>query len=490
MRNRFSILLGALLLGSSASAESAQLATDAVETKYLLFQVCPAMPGFSPIFPPVPGRMALTKEQLADFARGVTKAIGMTGDARQKLGFTIGPLCFDMPDGEIRQWMRDAFAVARGNDVAVAFHIDDSMFWGQRKDLLSNPDNIETADWKQIPNTGRRLDWGLKPTKAAPQMCFNVPAIVTAVQKRAELIGAEITRELPILKAQGKAHLFAGVIAGWETQIGPDWETGKSLGFRALAHRGFSEKRPPKDLDAERVSVVKEWIELWANLLHAGGTPREKIFCHIAFTSQGLAPEKWATTGAQKARFAPAEVAFSAAYRPGFSTYPEGTTFSQIHDALAVHGGPGWISAEGVNVSPTGMPGEPTMETYLGRIFNHGGVLANVFSWGIGGEAQRTNFFRLATESPECLAAYSKFLRGEKLAESAARRFSASALQEKMHRIQTGIQGYRQEAGLMQKLRMKSLMQKLDSLINGKKWLEADQVADEVWALISEKQMK
>jgi len=90
----------------------------------------------------------------------VIKAVGTTGDARHKLGFAIGPLCFDMPDEDVRRFIRDAFAVARENDVAVALHIDDSMSWGTRKDLLSNPDNIETADWRQIPSTGRRLDWG------------------------------------------------------------------------------------------------------------------------------------------------------------------------------------------------------------------------------------------------------------------------------------------------------------------------------------------
>ena len=162
-------------------------------------------------------------------------------------------------------------------------------------------------------------------------------------------------------------------------------------------------------------------MELWANSLHAAGCPREKIFCHIAFTSQGLDAKN------QKSRwwinFSPPDVAFSSAYRPGFSTYPEGSTFKEIYAVLAEHGSPGWISAEGTNVSPTGMPGEPTMETYLGRMFNHGAVMVNIFSWGIGGEAMRNNFFRKATENPEALAAYAKFLRRETLVETAPHRF-------------------------------------------------------------------
>ncbi len=175
----------------------------------------------------------------------MVKAIGATGDVRHKLGFAVGPLCFDMSDDETRQFIRDSFAVARENDAAVAFHIDDSIVWGQRKDLLSNPDNIETADWKQKPSTGRRAGSVAKPTRFRLQMCFNSPAIVAAVKDRGGLIGAEIEKELAVLKSQGKPHLFAGVIAGWETQIGRDFETDRPLGYRALRNRGFSESNAP-----------------------------------------------------------------------------------------------------------------------------------------------------------------------------------------------------------------------------------------------------
>ena len=180
---------------------------------------------------PMPGHFALSKTQLEAFVHDVVKAIGTTGDARHKLGFTVGPLCFDMSDEETRQFIHDSFAVARENDVAVAFHIDDSMCWGERKDLLSNPDNIETADWKQEPNTGRRADWGPEPTRFPPQMCFNSPDIQAAVKERASLIGAEVKKEMDTLKTSGKEHLFAGVIAGWETYIGRDFETDRPLGY-------------------------------------------------------------------------------------------------------------------------------------------------------------------------------------------------------------------------------------------------------------------
>jgi hypothetical protein len=455
--------------------------TDVAETKYLSFQVMTGIPGYSGP-PPLPGKFSLSKDQLEEFVRDVSRAIGTPGDARHKLAFAVGPLCFDMSDDETRQFIRDAFAAARENEVAVAFHIDDSMCWGQRKDLLSNPDNIETVGWNEKSSTGRRADWGPKPTKFPPQMCFNSPAIIAAVKARAGLISQEIKKELAALDSQGKQHLFACVMTGWETQIGSDFETNRSLGYRALRHRGFSEKNPPRDFDAERVSVVKEFMELWANALHAGGVPRERIFCHIAFTDQGLRKADARESYVEKVHFAVPEVAFNSAYRPGFSTYPEGATFKEIYAVLEKHGNPGWISAEGTNVSPTSMPGEPTMETYLGRVFNHGGVMVNLFSWGIGGEAMRDNFFRKATEKPEALAAYAKFLRGEKLVESAATGFSSEGFQAKMRRIQTELPAWVQKSG--KQAQATALTQKLQARIKDKEWQEADKVADEVLALM------
>ncbi len=284
------------------------------------------------------------------------------------------------------------------------------------------------------------------------------------------------------MRSREKEHLFAGVIAGWETQIGRDFETGRPLGYRALLHRGFSASHPPADADLERVRVVREFIDLWADSLHAGGVPRRRIFCHIAFTDQGLRKPDAGESYAAKLNFAPPEVAFSPAYRPGFSTYPEGSTFKEIYGVLAGHGAPGWISAEGANVSPTSMPGEPTMETYLGRMFNHGAVLVNVFSWGIGGEAMRDNFFRRATENPEALAAYAKFLRHAPLVESAPTGFSGETFRAKMGRIQKQLPGWVQRSG--KQAQAKPLTEKLQAYIKDRKWLEADEVADELLSLM------
>jgi hypothetical protein len=472
-------VLGVAMLGAGRTTASG---AEPAETKYLTFQLMTTPGALIPMGFAAEGPSTPTKAQLEAFVRDVVKAIGTTGDARHKLGFTPTHFPFDMSDEDTRQVVHDALAVARENDVAAAFHVDDSMYWGKRKDLISNPENIETSDWKQTPSTGRRVDWGPEPSKFVPQMCFNSPAIQAAVKARASLIGAEVKKELDTLKTAGKEHLFAGLIAGSETEIGRDFDTDRPLGYRALKNRGFSEKNPPKDPDLERAQVVKEFMELWANSLHAAGVPREKIFCHIAFTDQGLRKADAKESYAEKVHFALPEVAFSSAYRPGFSTYPEGRTFKEVYAVLEKHGSPGWISAEGTNVSPTSMPGEPTMETYLGRVFNHGGVLVSVFSWGIGGEAHRNNFFRKATENPEALAAYAKFLRRERLVESVATGFSSEAFQVKMRKIQEELPRWIQNSG--KQAEAMPLIQKLQGLLKEKQWQEADKVADQLLKLI------
>ena len=178
-------------------------------------------------------------------------------------------------------------------------------------------------------------------------------------------------------------------MAGWETQLGRDFTTGKYLGFCGLANKGFSLNRPPKDIDYQRTRLVKEFIDLWALELIRGGVPEEKLYSHIVFTIQGLDDEKRVARASyeEKVHFSTPDVAFGDVYRPGFSTYPTPGTFVGIYEQLQANGNPPWASAEGTNIIPNGAPGERSMETYLGRMFNHGAVLVNIFSWA--SEAKR-----------------------------------------------------------------------------------------------------
>lgn len=70
------------------------------ETKYVSFQVQTGLYGYASQFHPPAGRFALTKAQMEEFVHDIVHAIGITGDARNKLTFAVGPLCFDMSDAE------------------------------------------------------------------------------------------------------------------------------------------------------------------------------------------------------------------------------------------------------------------------------------------------------------------------------------------------------------------------------------------------------
>ena len=94
----------------------------------------------------------------------------------------------------------------------------------------------------------------------------------------------------------------------------------------------------------------------------------------------------------------------------------------------------------------------------------------------------RDSFFRRATENPEALAAYAKFLRHATLVEAAPTGFSAEAFQGKMRRIQKELPEWvrktRKPAQAM------PLIQKLEAFLKDRKWQEADKVADELLTLM------
>jgi hypothetical protein len=465
------LALGLNNIAAPASAQNTH--GQPPQTRYLTFQIFTyaVKPDThdSPWPPPL---------DIASTVRDIVGAIGTTGNDRDKLGFTVGPLSLDQTADQVRQLIDSSFKIARDNNVAVAFHIDDSMFW-PRGAPYDKPANLEWLDWKGTPNTGRRLDWSATPSKIAPQLCLNSPAVQSAVAVRARRIGTEIKAQLDQLRRDHKEQLFAGVIAGWETQIGQDFDTGKYLGYCALTNRGFSATHTPADPDRELADVVHDFMGLWARTLAHAGVPSDKIYSQIAVNASN--------PGARASHFAPPSVAFSKYYLPGFSTYPDAGTFELIHREVASHGSPAWISAEGTNVAPTGMPGEPTMETYLAKMYNHGGILVNIYSWGMGGPAFRNNFFRAATENQEAIGAYRKFLNGKQLVELAPSKntFSPAAFQQKIHEIQAELPDWvRRTHG---QAKVEPLMGRLDGEIKSQQFVDADRTADEILQVIHTK---
>ena len=331
---------------------------------------------------------------------------GLTHIANRRIAFAIGPVSLNYDDASLRQMIRQSFEIAEAEDVAVVFHVDDSMFW-ENRGLSKDPKNVEWLDWSGTPNTGRELDWGPNPAKVAPQMCFTSTAVRKEVGRVAkEVIGSEIKKGIDHLKSVQKEYLFGGVIAGWETQIGIDYATKKYLGYCAITAKGFSASNPPADADREREKIVEEWVTFWAKNLADAGVDTKKIYSHITIgqSREQLEFMKKANpslgTYSELVHFAPRTVAFGQYRNPGFSLY--GFPDPALYDEIKNHGSPPWAISEGDTDFSEGNT-YASWEKFLGSLFNHGATLVNIFPPG--------------SDSKEAIAAYNKFLNGEKLSE-------------------------------------------------------------------------
>ncbi len=460
------------------------------ETRYLAFQVFTGSAdpviaigdsGMQPLSA-IPAEL-----ELAAFIEDLVHRIGTVGGGSHRLAVIFGPLAFDHTDAETRQLIDEAFSLALRYHVAIGFHIDDSMFWARRSDLWKRPENVEWVGWDGAAGTGRRIDWGPQPKKLPPQMCFNSPAILHEVRARAAVIGRAIQAGRDRLVRQHQEALFAGVIAGWETQIGQDFDTRRPEGYHALFNRGFRKDRLPANPDTEREAVVRDFIDLWCRSLAEASVPADRIYSHTAFLSRRVfdANSSHTETYAEHNHFALTSTAFGADHRPGFSTYPQPGLFEQLYTEVNRHGRAAWASSEGTNLQLGSGPGQSgmNMETYLGRMFNHGAALVNLFSWGIGGEANRQNPFRVVTEGEEALNAYRKFLRGERLQETLQPTNSyLERLPAKIHRIQSELPVWIQKTG--RQAEVEPLMHQLDAALKAGDFTAAEKAADEILALL------
>jgi hypothetical protein len=240
------------------------------------------------------------------------------------------------------------------------------------------------------------------------------------------------------LRRAGREDLFAGVIVGWETQIGHDFETKRPLGYCALANLGLQRGARPRAMDQARVEAVEHFISIWSVAVASAGVPASRIYSHVAFTPRRefeAAVGAGAETYSEGTNFSPSETAFGISRRAGFSTYRQPGLFEEIYDRTQQSGNAPWASAEGANVALGGQPTASGMstETYLARLFNHGAALVNIFGWGIG---DVDNGFRQAAERPEAILAYRKFLSGEPLVEGPISETILDRLPAKILRIQ------------------------------------------------------
>lgn len=373
--------------------------------QYLLFQLFTFGANPNGLFVSFSEQEPDLKKTLDEILAAVQNQRG-DGNVRQ-LGFSLGPLALDMPDGDLRDLIQGGFKLAEEKNIAVAFHIDDSMFWFNRRDLWSDKNNVEWTDWDGTIKPHRIISWAAGGAPVlAPPMCYNSPAIKAEITRIARsVIGAEIKKGIDHLNAIGKSNLFAGVIAGWETRLDDDSQPPVKVGYCALHNLGYSAQNPPKDFNQTLDSVLRDWIQLWTKSLNDAGVPATRIYTHVFPDADEYTPP-----GAPIAH-APSWVAFNNFSHAGFSIYGGGT-LPHIISVVTARGNLHWAMSEGTNVytPAVGVCTSPTFtwQQYLDAMFGHGASLVNIFAWTDTGSC-----YGKATRSLEAIAAYKKFLSGE-----------------------------------------------------------------------------
>ncbi len=397
-------------MSPSAAAEPPTL-------QYLLFQIflgAPERP--SGVF-----RRQASKDHILRIARQIADAVRPPrADPDRVLGFSIGPIAPDEPADEARSAIRDAFEVALATDMAVALHLDDYMFWAEARLpdgrlLRDAPGTAEWQDWSGTPARGLEVGW-LPNVKLPPQICYESAAAQEfATYWTRDVIGAEVKQQYDRLAQLGKTRLFAGVVAGWESNLAD--------GYCSLSELGYSAQDPPANFDRERERVLQRHIERWAKGIYDAGIPRDLIFTHLGPISKRDYDKLAATLPPSRLREIPQSTAFRAFWtafnfysNPGFSAYPADGYFDDVHGAISANGRGPWAIAEGTNMTMGSPPARSALawESYLARGFNHGARLVNLFG---GFQGAGAGEFARSTESGEALAAYRKFLRGDNLAE-------------------------------------------------------------------------
>src|SRR5262249_44771179 len=178
--------------------------------------------------------------------------------------------------------------------------------------LRDVPGTTEWRDWSETPAGPLQIGW-LPNVRLAPQMCYENQTVRQFVMHwTTDVLGREIKRQYDRLVAAGKPELFAGVIAGWESNLAD--------GYCSLSHLGFSAQRPPADFDHAREQVLQRHIEDWAKGIYDAQIPKDRIFTHVSPIGERAYQELVARVPLERIRQIPQSAAFRA-YWTAFNRY-------------------------------------------------------------------------------------------------------------------------------------------------------------------------
>jgi hypothetical protein len=365
--------------------------TNTPAPKYLLFHIFNGAVEADGVF-----KQTASAPQLMSLAQQISTMFRPAGQvASRQLGFDWGPISPDMGGQQASLSIQQAFAVALATNTAVAIHLDDRMFWKSAtlpdgSLLLAKPGTTEWTNWNGDPAPPLLLPWEPN-TNLAPQMCYENATVQAWTQYWVfGTIGPAIMAGYRRLLKAGKPQLFAGVFAGWESNL--------DYGYCSLSFLGYGASNPPTDFAAAQATVIQRHASLWAQYLRQAGIPANLIYTHLALNQ------------------VPSWVALNPYSNSGWTNYVNSPGFTGVYDAV---GQTPWAQAEGSNVvlasncTDDACPSPYPWESYLAASYNHGALVVNIYGAFEGAAGAFTS-----AVGAQAIAAYRKFLTGQTLIES------------------------------------------------------------------------
>ena len=431
-------------------------------------------------------------------ASGLATRVGERGDGRARLlGFGV-PCSTFVQEKQVAESIRRAFVCARKFNLAVMLQFDFHVEWSNRPDLWNwfdptkagynpaNRENVEWFDWDGPPARARYLNWG-EVQRLPPPICFTSRAVRAEWTRLIrDVIVPPLNKELLVLKHERRGQLFAGILVGSEPtfddyshtdpqtalRVAADGAPTGQLGYRGLLDRGFSRDHRPADIHRALGEIIQETVAFWCKAFVSAGLPARKLYPHIP---AGASVEMTS---------APVGAAFNGWSRPGWSTYPTGTleqNFQPLYDALKKHGSPPWGGIE----ANAGAPGALIdWESYLAWHFNHGAMVVAINTGATGSELPAR--LEQSAFGAQALAAYGKFLRGERLQEiPISADLPQMRIRRKMESVQAGFRRW-QAAGRDPAPIGRMVEERLPALLNANRLAEAETVLDNALKLLNQ----
>jgi len=328
-------------------------------------------------------------------------------DASRQVGFAILLYTLKTPPEHMAWQVEQALDKAEQTGYPVLIHLGD---WNYPR-ASADPQVVE---WTAFPQKGeyhgplvrrRWINWGSWFTTEAPPN-FESPRFRADVRQRLKAIARPIAQRLRCWRVEGRAHLFAGLVVGWESgyytspvfgaasrpRVGDDVFGDDEVvrtGYAALTARGHTAKSirerarregktEPEVLRELMQDVVHDYSAFLAHVCRSAGIPRDRIYTH--YTGISALPDAAIPADLREdGRNMPLRAAVNDDSRPGITATAPWTDIGRAATIFRERGRRQWGAVE-VEFTDATRPEEAAL-SYLESLSDSGARVICIFGW-------------------------------------------------------------------------------------------------------------